>query len=473
MKTPILGGSYTARSTNAADNRIVNLYAEVVPEGGKELGFLTRCPCKRLLATIGTGPIRGTWEYGGYGYVVSGAQLYKVTSSWVATLVGSVSGTGPVSMADNGTQLFIACNPDGYIYNATTGVFAQITDADFPGAVMVGYLDGYFVFISPNGQKVWVTSLLDGTAIDALDFASAEGSPDNLVSMIISHREVWLLGKDSIEIWYNAGTPDFPLARIQGAFIETGTFCPSSVAKMDNSVFWLGSDKRGCGIVYRANGYTPTRVSTHSVESAIQSYATVTDVIAYTYQQDGHSFYVLTFPTAGKTWALDVATNLWHERAGFSAGEFTRDRGNCQMNFGSEIVVGDYENGNIYALDSNIYADNGATQKWLRSWRAIPPGKNNLKRVAHHSLQIDCGAGVGLSTGQGSDPHVMLRWSDDGGHTWSNEHWMSTGKIGEYKYRAIRRRLGSSRDRVYEISGTDPVKITIMGAELEATQGAS
>ena len=469
MKTPILGSTYVARSVNAADARCVNLFPEVIPEGGQEAAFLQRCPGLTLLATLGVGPVRGLWTYGNYGYAVSGNTLYKINSSWVATAKGTVAGTGPVSMSDNGTQLFIAANGPGYIYNALTDVFAQITDPDFPGAVTVGYLDGYFVFNEPNSQKVWVTALLDGLSVDPLDFASAEGSPDGLVSLIIDHREAWLFGTNSVEVWYDAGLQDFPLQRIQGAFNEIGCIAPYSVAKLDNGIFWLGADARGRGIVYRANGYTGVRVSTHAVEWHIQDYANMADAVAYTYQQDGHSFYVLNFPSANTTWVYDVAVNAWHERAGFSAGEFTRHRSNCQMSFNNEIVVGDYENGNIYAFDLNVYADNGSIQKWLRSWRALPTGQNNLRRTAQHSLQLNCESGVGLNDGQGSDPQVMLRWSDDGGHTWSNEHWSNMGKIGQYYRRVFWRKLGMTvklRDRVYEVSGTDPVKIAIMGAEL-------
>jgi hypothetical protein len=373
-------------------------------------------------------------------------------------------------MTDNGIQLFVAANGPSYIYNADTNVFGQITDPDFPGAVTVGFLDGYFVFNEPNSQKLWVTSLLDGTSIDPLDFASAEGAPDDIVSLIVDHREVWVFGTNSTEVWYDAGTADFPLQRIQGAFNEIGCAATYSVAKMDNSVFWLGADARGRGIVYRANGYTGQRISTHAVEWQIQQYGNLSDAIGYTYQQDGHSFYVLIFPQADTTWVYDAATQAWHERAGWSNGVFTRHRSNCQMAFNNQVIVGDYQNGNIYAFDLDVYADNGQIQKWLRSWRALPTGQNNLKRTAHHTLQLNCESGVGLNLGQGEDPQVMLRWSDDGGHTWSNEHWSGMGKIGEYYRRVFWRRLGMTlklRDRVYEISGTDPVKIAIMGAELQ------
>jgi hypothetical protein len=567
VKTPILGGAYVARSVNAAANRMVNLFPEVVPEGGKEPAFLQRCPGLRLVATVGNGPIRGMWKFGDFLYVASGGKLYRADGNFAVTELGLINGSGPVSMTDNGTQLFVACNPDAFIYNSSTGVFAQVTDPDFPGAVTVGYLDGYFVFNEPNSQRFWVTSLNDGSAVDPLDFASAEGSPDNIVSLMVDHREVWLFGNNTIEVWYNAGAADFPLERIQGAFMETGCLAPYSVAKLDNSVFWLGSDARGNGIVYRNQGYNAQRVSTHAVEWQIQQYAVLNDAIGYSYQQDGHSFYVLVFPTAQATWVFDVATGLWHERAYWDGVQYRRHRSNCQANFAGQVLVGDWENGRVYAFDPEVYQDGNDVQRWLRSWRALPTGQNTLKRTAHHSLQLDCETGAtkffdttqasvnwlafatgilqyttetqpGFSIMGGkfggrmlgdadntgsvdlqdlstvlnyaggsfvpepdknylqltatqilfSDPakyndyingtltvrasQVMLRWSDDGGHTWSNEHLASMGKLGEYGKRVIWRRLGMTtklRDRVYEISGTDPVKIAIMGAELTAT----
>jgi hypothetical protein len=562
VKTPILGSSYVARSVNAADSRMVNLFPEVVPDGGKEPAFLQRCPGLRVAGTVGDGPIRGMWKFGDYLYVASGGKLYRADGNFAVTELGLINGSGPVSMTDNGTQLFVACNPDAFIYNSSTGAFAQVTDPDFPGAVTVGYLDGYFVFNEPNSQRFWVTSLNDGSAVDPLDFASAEGNPDNIVSLMVDHREVWLFGNNTIEVWFNAGAADFPLERIQGAFMETGCLAPYSVAKLDNSVFWLGSDARGNGIVYRNNGYNAARISTHAVEWQIQQYGVLSDAVGYSYQQDGHSFYVLTFPTANATWVFDVATGAWHERAAWDGVQFRRHRSNCQANFAGKVLVGDWENGSVYAFDPEVYDDSGATQRWLRSWRALPTGQNSLKRTAHHALQLDCESGaivpivpinwtavalgilrssVGLEpentlfnelygtrrlgdinnsgsvtlsdvdtvvnyiTGNAipnssrqymegamssilrlypakyaaylgaltsTDPQVMLRWSDDGGHTWSNEHWASMGKIGEYGKRVIWRRLGMTtklRDRVYEISGSDPVKIAIMGAELTAS----
>ena len=561
MKSPILGSSYVIRSINAADNRMINLYPEVIPEGGKEPAYLQRCPGLTRVVTVGTGPIRGLYSLYNILYVVSGTEFYKVSASYVATKIGDVTGTGPVSMADNGTQIFVACNPDSYIYNTDTLAFAQITDEDFPGAVTVGYLDGYFVFNEPDSQRVWVTALLDGLSVDPLDFASAEGSPDGLVSLIIDHREAWLFGTNSVEVWYNSGEADFPLSRIQGAYNEIGCIAPYSVAKMDNSVFWLGADARGQGIVYRAQGYQGVRISTHAVEYAIQQYADLSDATGYTYQQDGHTFYVLNFTGADTTWVYDAATGAWHERAGFRNGDFTRHRGNNHARFNGQPHVGDYQSGKIYTFSLDVYADDGAAQKWLRSWRALPTGSNTLKRTTHHSLQIDMETGVGLSgydafdtvllltedgdflmTEQGGEitpgppwevlsstvtpydvsgtvlssggtsyavisavalssglaylplgtntgdyieverttvvgavPQLILRFSDDGGHMWSETRQASLGRIGRTGTRALFRRLGMTtrlRDRVYEISGTDPVKIAINGAELHVSETA-
>ena len=504
MQSPILGSAYVARSVNAADNRMINLFPEIIPEGGSTPAFLNRAPGLRLEVAVGTGPIRGMWTFNSYLYVASGNTLYKVDTQYNVTALGTLANDGPVSMTDDGTYLGVACNGPTFYYNSATDTFGEITDPDFPGALTISYLNGYFVFIEPDSQKVWTAELLDPTSIDPLAFASAEGSPDGLVSSITDHSEVWLFGTNSVEVWYNSGAVDFPLQRIQGAFNEIGCAATFSVAKLDNGLFWLGSDARGRGIVYRSNGYTGVRISTHAVEWQIQQYGDISDAIAYTYQQDGHAFYVLTFPTANATWVYDVATQAWHERASYTNGDFGRHRSNCQVAFNNEVLVGDYQNGNLYAFDLEVYADFNRTQKWLRSWRALPTGQiNDRKRTAQHSLQLDAETGVGLpgitevpghiylspliivgtfnivdevqivnSIDNYVEPQVMLRWSDDGGHTWSNEYWRSMGPVGGYGTRVIWRRLGMTmklRDRVYEVSGTDPVKIAITGAILQVS----
>ena len=394
MKTPILGGYAVARSVNAADNRLMNLYPEATPEGGKSSGFLTRCPGYKYLMDVGSGPIRGLWQFANTMYVVSGVELYRVTPDFVATLIGSVSGAGPVSMSDNGEQLFVACNPRSYTYNYNTGAFAEITDEDFPGAVTVGFINGYFVFNEPNSQKVWITEYQNGASIDPLEFSFTDANPDLLISLMVNRNEIWMFGTTSTEVWYYSGDVDFPLARIQGAFNEIGCAAPYSPAKLDNTVFWLGSDPRGNAMVYKAVGYGAQRVSTHGIEKVLQSYEYVADAIGYSYQQEGHTFYVLTFPSANATWVFDAATNEWHERGSWKQGHYNRHRSNCQVNFNNKIILGDFQYGKLYEFDLDYYQDDVGTQRWVRSWRALPPNANNLNRTAHHSLQVELEAGT-------------------------------------------------------------------------------
>jgi hypothetical protein len=533
MKSPILGAAYVARSINAADNRLINMYPESTPDGGKTAAYFQRVPGIFSYENFGgSGSIRGMWVVKNVLYVVAGNRFISVvglgTNNVVTTTINSsVSGTGPVSIIDNGTQIFIAANPDGYIYNINTTAFAQINDFDFPGAVTVGYINGYFVFNEPNSQRVWVTELFDGTSIEPLSFASAEASPDNVVSLIVDHKEIWIFGNNSTEVWYDAGQPDYPLAPIQGAFLETGCAAPYSVAKMDNSVFWLGTDARGFGMVYRARGYQPQRISTHAIEYAIQSYSTISDAIAYTYQQDGHMFYVLTFPTANVTWVYDAATQMWHQRGyiQITTGQLNRHTPTCMAVLGTKVYVGHDAEPRIGYYDFSVGREfsNSRRQVWLRSWRALPTNENNLKRTAQHSLQLDCEAGTSniaqpvpaapgvqgppwsVLTSNGTEyavtnPTVLtsngtaylfqnaefalqpqsalvqmianLRWSDDGGHTWSNLHAASMGFIGQTGKRVIWRRLGMTqklRDRVYEVSGAGSGSVAIMGAELIAS----
>lgn len=486
MKSPILGSSYVARSVNAADNRMVNLFPEIVPEGGKDPAFLQRCPGLTLFKTIaGNKPIRGMWSLYNVVYVVCGSSLYKMdVPNYTPTLISGVSvitggNSAPVSIADNGTQIMIVTNDgNGYIYDTSSTVFTPMVVgvyANYPGGTTVAFLDGYFVINKPNSQRVYVSALYDGTTWDATDFASAEGSSDYVVGIIVSHGELWVFGTNTTEVWYNAGTAGFPFAPIQGAFSETGCTSRYTIAKIDNSIYWLGSDSHGGSIIYKAVGYKGERASTHAVEWQIQQ-KDLTGASAYTYQQDGHSFYVLNTGASATidatTWVYDTVTQSWHERQSYDSGtaSYARHWGNsqCVLIYTSGVLltlIGDYEStGNIYYFDSTAYADNSTSpQKWIRSWRALPMGQNNLKRTAQHSLQLDC------ETGTAPDNWVVtLRWSDDGGHTWSNNHTV-TVTYNSYSQRIIWRRLGMTqklRDRVYEVSSSDPAKIAIMGAEL-------
>jgi len=477
MKSPILGSSYVARSVNAADNRMVNIFPEVIPEGGKEPAFLQRAPGMSAGITVGgTGQISAlhTYVFNQIEYLVinRGQAIWTSTNGAAAVFRGNISASVAnhfVTMAHNDTQVFIANRNEGTGYVMDMATFTITQEAgflfapDFIGVGTVEYLDGYFVFNTPGSNRIYVSDLLDGTTINPLAWANADGSPDLVQTIAVINGELWVFGTNSIEVWYNAGTTPFPFAPIQGSFNETGCAAIGSVATLDNSLFWLGKDNRGQGVIYRTNGYRPERVSTHAVEWQIQRYADISDAIAYSYQQDGHAFYVITFPTGNATWVYDVATQAWHERASWTGTVFNRHISNCQAFYRGKTYVG-CTDGKLNILSTDVFTEPGAQTKWLRSWRALPPGQNNLKRTAHHSLQIDCETG---NDGTG-ERFVSLRWSDDGGHTFNTERNASLGAFGEYSKRVIFRRLGMTtqlRDRVYEIFGIDS-KIFIMGAEL-------
>ncbi len=475
MRFPgFIGPSYKLNSVNVDCQRCINMYPEMNESGrGKEqeVASLVSTPGLRLLNEIGDGPIRGDYTASnGEFYVVSGDKLYYVDSDWNETELGTLNTeTGPVSMADNGTHLVLVDGVNGYGFTFSSDTFAQITDPDFQAADQVTFQDGYFIF-NKSGTGQFFISDLTSLDFDALDIATAEGNPDVLIGLISDHRDLWLFGTQSIEVFFNSGN-DFPFERIQGAFIEHGCAAAFSIAKMNNTVYWLGSDDKGHGIVYMAHGYQPQRISTHAIEQEIQSYGDLRGTTAYCYQQNGHHFYVLNFTAARTTWVFDATTNLWHERVYTNDGLFERHRGDCHAFAYNTHVVGDYANGKLYELDPDTYSDNGTV---ITRCRVAPHVTTGLTRAFHQQFQLDIETGVGIDgSGQGVNPQAMLDFSDDGGHSWSNEKWTSLGAIGARYARAIWRRLGASRDRVYRIKITDPVKVTMIGADLRIEQGAS
>lgn len=463
-----------ARSRTFDAQRTVNLYPELSgDQTSKSVAMLIGTPGLKLWSTVGSNCVRGMIKFSAtQGIIIAGSHAYSVNSAGAVTsLTGTLDGLlSPVSMASNGSIIMVVTGPNGYFIDPATLVVTPITDPDFYGGNNVYFDDGYFIWNRPDTGQFQITQLY-GSSIDALDFATAEGAPDDIVALCVDHREVWLFGENSTEVWYDSGNALFPFERIQGAFLEIGCAAANSVAKMDNSIIWLASDDRGYGTVQRAVGYAPKRISTHAIEFAINEYATISDAQAFTYSQEGHLFYVLTFPTANATWVYDAASDLWHERAyRTSDGLLNRIRPNCQMNFGGAILVGDWQTGKIWEYDLDTYSDDGDLIPRIRACQHISSDLNNQ---FFHSLQIDMETGVGLGYGQGVDPQAILQWSNDGGFTWSNEYWKSIGAQGQRRARVKFDRLGTARDRVFRLTITDPIKVCIVGAKLVATSGAS
>jgi hypothetical protein len=350
------------------------------------------------------------------------------------------------------------------------------TDGAFTGGSTVDVVDNYFVYNRPGTQQ-WASSDVLSPITYGLAFASKFTGPDDLVSLIVDHGQVYLLGEKTSEVWADAGTFPFAFQRIPGASSQHGIAAKFSMARFANSFVYVSKNDRGQAVIVQMNGYFPQRISTHAVENTLVNHD-ISDAIAYTYQLEGHECYVVSFPSLELTWVYDGATQLWHKWLWCdNQNNFKRHRSNCSALFQNQVLVGDWENGQIYKLDPDNYTDNGQN---IRRVRRCPHIVSDFQRQYFEELQIQFQPGVGLQgittpplnlETEGADPQAMLRWSNDGGSTWSNEHWSALGKVGKYQNRIIWRRLGWSRDRIYEVVVTDPIKAVIVSANLKASVG--
>jgi len=350
------------------------------------------------------------------------------------------------------------------------------TDGAFEGGSTVDIVDNYFIYNRPDTQQYASSDLLSPITY-GLAFASKFTGPDDLVSLIVDHGQIYLLGEKTSEVWADVGTFPFPFQRIPGASSQHGIAAKFSMARFGNSFCYVSRNDRGQAVIVQMNGYFPQRISTHAVENTLVN-QTISDAVAYTYQLEGHECYVVSFPTLELTWVYDGATQLWHKWLWTDTqNNYKRHRSNCGALFQNQFLVGDWENGQIYRLDPNNYTDNGTL---IRRMRRCPHLVADFQRQYFDELQLQFQPGVGLQGIEtfplgdndiGINPQAMLRWSNDGGSTWSNEHWAGIGKVGKYQNRIIWRRLGQARDRIYEVVVTDPVKAVIVSANLKASVG--
>jgi hypothetical protein len=369
-----IGPSSVLASVNADAERTVNLYLEV-PDGGAQaktkaqlIGTPGVAPFLRALdgdaaSALPGSPVRALFHEDGRCFAVAGGTFCELFGSHTATTRGTVANDGkPATIAsngrDNGHQLFIVSGGLGYIYDLTADTLTQITAPSFPtNAVMGAYVDGYFVVLKGNSNRFQLSALLDGLEWSGLDVAQVSESSDLVLSMVVDHREVWLFGSATTVPWFNNGNASFPFAPVQGAFIEGGIIAPWSAVKIDNSIFWLDQDARGSGIVRRAHGYVPQRISHHALEESLRG-VFLEDAIGWAYQDAGHTFYVLYIPAHETHWVYDVATGAWHERALWDTtlGRWTPDIGRCHCFAFGRHLIGDRSSGAVYEL-SREYLD--------------------------------------------------------------------------------------------------------------------
>lgn len=472
MKYPhFVGGSNELEAVLADQERTVNFYVERVPAGGTVEAALFPTPGVEVLDTAITGGGRAHWAQGGKEFAVVGTGFYQISSGGEFTSRGTVAlNNNPATICSNGDgggELFITSGGNGYIYDLTAETLTQISGLD--GIADQGdQLDGYFLCLEFATSTMRISDLLDGTTWDSTQFAQRSGASDPWVAMKVLTGYIWLLGSQTSEVWWNAGTFPFPFEpHPSGLRVPYGCAAPFSPEVAQGALTWLGRSLSGEGMVLSTNGFTPRRISTPAVEAAIQGYTTRDDAIGDAYEEGGHTFFLLSFLAGGITWVVDITTGIWHERGTWydETGEYVAWRALHHAYEFNQHRWLDTDLGVLYRADKSLPLD--ADARVIRRLRRAPAIVVENQRVFYSSMELLMDVGLGTQTGQGFDPQVMLRWSNNGGKTWSDEYMRGAGKAGEYGKRVKWNRLGAARKRVFEVSVTDPIPWRIMAAYLE------
>lgn len=481
-----VGSSYTAQSNAIADEECINFFAETNESGGafdieQAYGGREYASLKSYFGTPGLktfctfpAPVRAQIPANGRHFVVAGTAFYEVFSDGTFTKRGDVSNDGKAaSLAFNSVQILIVSGGSAYCFTLATDALVEVTGQLAGVPLQCDESDTYFIVSFKDSNKFQMSQLLDGTTWPGQLVNEVSVFPDNLTSIIVNHRELWVFGNRRSQPYQDTGSAEV-FDPIGGALIEVGGGATFSAFRLDNSVFWIGQDERGAWVAWRSNGYNPQRVSTHAVEVWLSQQADVADCVSYAYQDRGHLFWVLYVPNSDCSWVYDVAEGLWHKRASWINGFYKPHFSwNHAYVFGKHLV-GDWNSGNLYEMSFDYLDDNGAA---IRRLRRSPTTRNEMNRVYFAELRVELNAGNGpqppLMTGGNvpREPQAMLRWSDDGGNTWSNEHWRGCGFAGQFKRFVRWQRLGQGRRRVFEFVVTDPVEWAITDAYLRLGNG--
>lgn len=434
--------------------RLLNCYAIQAPPEGRSPVSVQGMAGIRSFATIATSPQRAAIKHGGTLYSVAGGTFYSVDSSGIETSIGAVTASGSVDIARNTDQIAILIEPDLWVYEG--GTLTQVTDTDFTsrGAKKMAILDNFGGFVEPDSGRFFICDLNDFTVYDALDFATAEALPDDLVSIEANQRQFVLFGEESGELWELIGGSGFPFARATNGYFESGCIGKDATCGADNTVYWLDQDK----IARRLGGITPQRISNDGVEQQWQDYETADDCIVSSYVFDGHTFVRYRFPTAEADWVFDINTNEWHERQSYGYDHW---RSAWVVKCYGKTLVGDTQTGNIGEIHARTYSEWGDIL-YREATFACTYAENDW--AFFDRLELDMEVGHGLESGQGANPVVMLDISDNGGIDFRALPNRSLGTTGQYRKTIHWDGMGRSRERVPRVRVTDPVPFVINAA---------
>lgn len=449
--------SYRLRSKKAAQTRLLNCFAQVQPPEGRSPTLISGIPGIKSFSTITPSPQRAALKFNGSLYCVAGNSLLKVAGNGNVTTIGSVSSGANVDIAKNQSQLAILIEPDLWVYDGTT--LSQVTDVDFiaRGAKRMAVLDNYGGFVEPDSGRWFICDLADFTVYDSLDFATAEGNPDNLVSIESNNQQFILFGEESGEMWENTGRSGMPFVRNPNGFFETGCGAPYSTCSADNTVYWIDQNR----LARRLEGNIARRISHEGVEEKWQDYVTIADAQSLTYAYDGHTYVVFRFPTAGATWVYDINTQEWHERESYGYDHW---RAQWVVQCYDKTLVGDTLTGNIGEIHATTYTEWGGILLREATSGVISDGGRWMQ---HGRLELDLDVGNVPLSGQGSAPEIMLDVSDDSGVTFRARSNRSLGATGRYRHRVHWDRCGQSRERVYRYRVTDPIPFVVTASRLD------
>lgn len=454
----------------------MNWYAEIVESPSVHVAAYLPTPGLTIFGTCGAGPIRAIFAQDGRAFAVSGNALYEFFWDGTSINRGALAADVlPASISSNGSagnQLFVVSGGSGYIYDLTTNVLTLIADADFPqgSAAMGAFFDGFFLVLVKNSRTFQFSALEDGTSWDPLDVAQKSITSDNIRAMVVSpaQRLLFLLGSRTTEIWSDVGG-DFPFAPVGGALFNHGIGSPFSWATGDAGLYYVEESENGGRVAYKVSGAAGiARVSTHAVEYAWRQYETILDAVSWTYQEQGHRFWVIYFPSGDDTWVYDEATQMWHQRGTWDGILFHAQTQLFHGYIFDKHIVGSRVDGTLYTQSASIFTDAGTT---VRRERLIPAIQSDGKMIAFGDLVLYLDVGIGLQVGQGSDPSMMFRSSNDGGHTFGNERVVSAGMVGQYRARVRLSRNGQSRRRSWKFAVSDPVPWALCEGYVDAQIG--
>lgn len=491
VPVPIGNKPYVSAYTSVGREICQNLYIEQSnSDTAKAQYYLVKIPGLRLLATqTATAACRGIYTASNARtFVVNGTSFYELLQSGARTLRGTLTSySGPVQMADNGSQLLLVDGVAGWVFDYSHNTMAKLdatqtgVEGWVDGATHCTCIDTYFLVNNPQTNEYHWSSPGDGLAWPGLNVSMKIGKPDNIVGLIDCTNMLWAFGLRSVEVHYDTGDyANGVWQRYEGAIIEVGCMSPYSIARYANNVFWLGSDKDGTVGVFSNQGMAPARISTRGIEQIVQSFDKYDDCLAFCYAQAGHAFYVMHFQSADRTFVFDIVTGSWHERTFLlkADGTLHRWRGQFAAFNWSRNLLGDNSGDAIYWSDTETYANDnpdGSGVNYIRCVKTSPIGFQNGVWVRYNSLQVILQQGVGLpentADGVGLDPQCMIAFSNDSGTTWSTERAVSIGRRGEYGRRSRLTNLGTSRNRVWRLAITDPVPVIIVGLMADITAG--